>query len=120
MISINLDKQAASAYLSDAIELASCNAPQLTALGGPTHAVEKLAEELKGKGISHRILHTSHAFHTSAMAEARDSFTAVVSRQQLKEPQLHPSAGSSDGRAAQTAAAGCHCSICAARLCRLP
>ncbi|MFJ4502678.1 amino acid adenylation domain-containing protein [Streptomyces sp. NPDC088864] len=60
------------------LDLAAVNGPGVSVVSGPADAVAELAAVLEDKGIGHRLLHTSHAFHSAMMEPALESFAAEV------------------------------------------
>jgi acyl transferase domain-containing protein len=88
MLAVELAVEALRPRLPEAVEIAAVNAPELTAVAGPTHTVEAFAAALEAEGIGCRRLHTSHAFHSAMMEPALDRFRAAVSRVTLAAPQI--------------------------------
>jgi phthiocerol/phenolphthiocerol synthesis type-I polyketide synthase E len=70
------------------LEIAACNAPDLTVAAGPAAAVERLAGELERRGIERRRLATSHAFHTAAMAAAIEPMASQAAGVRLSAPAV--------------------------------
>ena len=70
------------------LEIAACNAPDLTVAAGPAAAVERLAGELERRGIERRRLATSHAFHTAAMAAAIEPMASQAASVRLSAPAV--------------------------------
>ncbi|MDV9176928.1 beta-ketoacyl synthase N-terminal-like domain-containing protein [Streptomyces sp. W16] len=70
------------------IEVSAVNEPRGTVLGGPGDEVEELDRELRARGVSTRLLHTAHAFHTAALAEAADRFAESFAGVRLAPPSI--------------------------------
>jgi amino acid adenylation domain-containing protein len=69
------------------LALAAVNAPALSVVSGPAAAVEALAEELAGRGLEPRRLHTSHAFHSAAMDAVVEPFGEALAGVRLAPPE---------------------------------
>ncbi len=67
MLAVSLSEVETQPFLNDEVSLAAVNAPGLCVLSGPSMAIERLATELSERGVHARLLHTSHAFHSSMM-----------------------------------------------------
>ncbi|HZF12717.1 MAG TPA: condensation domain-containing protein [Thermoanaerobaculia bacterium] len=65
--------------------MAAVNAPGLTTVSGPVEAIAALRAALGRRGVEHRLLRTSHAFHSSMMEPALAPF-----REALREIDLQP------------------------------
>jgi amino acid adenylation domain-containing protein len=74
--------------LAPALALAAVNAPEACTVSGPPEAVAAFAEELRGRGIEHRRLRTSHAFHSAMMDPVLDELRRAVSRVRLATPAI--------------------------------
>jgi len=77
-----------SSRLAGRAEIAAENAPDLSVVSGETDAVADLVAELEAEGLSARMLHTSHAFHSRMMDPALDRFAEAVAGIDLKEPEI--------------------------------
>ncbi|RKH07402.1 SDR family NAD(P)-dependent oxidoreductase [Corallococcus carmarthensis] len=88
MLSVALGEQALRPLLGDGLSLAAINAPSLCVASGPVPEVEALEARLRERGVEHRRLHTSHAFHSSMMAPILDAFEARVRQTRLSPPKL--------------------------------
>ena len=67
MLAVSLSEADTQPFLNSEISLAAVNAPGLCVLSGPGPAIERLSTELSSRGVHARLLHTSHAFHSSMM-----------------------------------------------------
>ncbi|MBZ4336623.1 SDR family NAD(P)-dependent oxidoreductase [Corallococcus sp. AS-1-12] len=88
MLSVALGEGALKPLLGDTLSLAAINAPSLCVASGPVPEVEALESRLRERGVEHRRLHTSHAFHSSMMAPILDAFEARVRQTRLSPPKL--------------------------------
>ncbi|MGE0596536.1 MAG: aminotransferase class III-fold pyridoxal phosphate-dependent enzyme, partial [Hyphomonadaceae bacterium] len=70
MLSIRLPEAEARPLLGEDVDLAAINGPGLVVAAGPFAAIEALEIRLSEKGVQHRRLHTSHAFHSRMMDAA--------------------------------------------------
>ena len=69
------------------LSMAVVNGPAACVVAGPAAAVSELAAALDDRGVLHRRLHVSHAFHSHVMDAALPAFRAVMSRVPLRPPQ---------------------------------
>ena len=70
------------------LSLAAVNAPSLSVVSGPEEEIEALRARLLEHGIEGRRLHTSHAFHSSAMEPALAPFREAVAAVRLEPPRI--------------------------------
>jgi acyl transferase domain-containing protein/thioesterase domain-containing protein/acyl carrier protein len=70
------------------LSLAAVNGPEQCVVSGRSDAVEQFASDLEKRGISHRKLHTSHAFHSAMMDPILESFRAEMARVVLRTPKV--------------------------------
>jgi amino acid adenylation domain-containing protein len=70
------------------LDLASSNAPDLCVVAGESADVENFISLLEEKGISSRLLHTSHAFHSRMMDGMLEEFTRLVATVQRQAPSI--------------------------------
>jgi len=68
--------------------IAAVNAPELTVVSGPSDEIQKFEAAVVAQGRSTRLLHTSHAFHSSMMDSILDEFTAAVGEATLRPPRI--------------------------------
>jgi acyl transferase domain-containing protein/acyl carrier protein len=88
MMAVSLADDDLRRRLPGDVEVAAINAPELCTVSGPRDAIAAFAQQLTDAGISHRRLHTSHAFHSSMMAPAMAPFAELVRGITLSPPQL--------------------------------
>ncbi len=72
----------------DAAGLAAVNGPKSVVVSGHADAVDKILAELSARGVSHRALEVSHAFHSPLMAPMVDEFAAAVTEVELRRPAI--------------------------------
>jgi len=68
--------------------IAAVNGPMASVAAGPEEAVTGLERELTGRGVVHRRVQTTHAFHTPLMEPAMDAFRDVLAQVRLRAPEL--------------------------------
>jgi amino acid adenylation domain-containing protein len=88
MLSVRQSEKDIAGLLPSDLSLAAVNSPGLCVVAGPLPALASFEESLTSKGIVHRRLVTSHAFHSAMMDPIVEPFTAVVSKVQLKAPSI--------------------------------
>lgn len=77
---------AAGAGGLDGVTLAADNAPEAVTLSGPAQALGRALEALKAAGIACKPLAVSGAFHSPAMAGAREAFYALLQKETFLQP----------------------------------
>ncbi len=88
MLAVRLSEAELLPLLGGELDLAAVNAPSLCVAAGPYGAVEALEAVLRDRGVVHRRLHTSHAFHSAMMDPAVDRLEAVVAQVSLSTPSI--------------------------------
>ena len=83
MLSVALPEDEVTPLLGDELSLAAVNGPALCVVSGPAGAVANLQEQLNARDVTCRVLHTSHAFHSSMMDDIVEPFAAKVAGVQL-------------------------------------
>jgi hypothetical protein len=68
MLAMRAGMERVSELLAPGCSLASINGPSLVVVAGPTDAIARTAERAGEAGIAHRLLETSHAFHSAIPA----------------------------------------------------
>ncbi|MDJ1136009.1 SDR family NAD(P)-dependent oxidoreductase [Streptomyces iconiensis] len=86
MLSVPLAEDALRPMLPDDVSVAAVNAPHATVVSGPDESVEDLRALLSSQGVEGRLLHTSHAFHSSMMDPILDDFRSLVAGVERHEP----------------------------------
>jgi phthiocerol/phenolphthiocerol synthesis type-I polyketide synthase E len=74
--------------LASGLALAAINGDRRVVVAGPPGAVAELARRLAGEGVETRQLHTSHAFHSPAMAAAAAPLREALARVRLAAPVI--------------------------------
>ncbi|HEY0498773.1 MAG TPA: SDR family NAD(P)-dependent oxidoreductase, partial [Kutzneria sp.] len=74
--------------LTDELVLANHNAPKQAVISGPTPAVLAAVDSLRAQGISGKQIPVACAFHSPLVAGAGETFHAVLSTQDIREPEL--------------------------------
>lgn len=97
MLSVRMSHADIQQYLSDTIELAAVNSPQLCVVAGNAEAIAALSDTLDVKEIPNKLLPTSHAFHSYMMDPVVAPFEEIVKSVRLSEPSV-PIASSVTGR----------------------
>lgn len=86
MLAVSLPVSEAKKYVDAHISLAAANSPTLCTLSGPEDSITSLKKTLEASGVECRALHTSHAFHSSMMDGALDSFSEALRGVKLYAP----------------------------------
>lgn len=87
MLSVRMPAAELRKLLPAGAEIASENAPLLSVASGPFEALSELETRLASAGISHRRLHTSHAFHSAMMEPVVQQLEDVAASLRLRPPQ---------------------------------
>jgi acyl transferase domain-containing protein len=77
-----------TARLPVTLSLAAENAPNACVVSGETPLIQAFQSELEQADIACRLLHTSHAFHSSMMDPALETFRQEVSHIALSAPRI--------------------------------
>ena len=88
MLSVRLDAAQLTARLPATLSLAAENAPNACVVSGETPLIQAFQAELEQADIACRLLHTSHAFHSSMMDPALEAFREEVSHIALSAPRI--------------------------------
>ncbi|HEY4092529.1 MAG TPA: amino acid adenylation domain-containing protein [Luteibacter sp.] len=88
MLSVRLGAAELRVRLPGALSLAAENAPNATVVSGTHAEVDAFRVALEADGIACRLLHTSHAFHSSMMDPVLEAFRAEVTAIELHAPRL--------------------------------
>lgn len=86
MIATRLSEQQLQPFLTEGLECAVLNGPNAAIAGGPKDKTLALKASLEDAGHRSVILHTSHAFHTSAMDDACNEFAKAMTTIDLNPP----------------------------------
>ncbi|MFP5264073.1 MAG: beta-ketoacyl synthase N-terminal-like domain-containing protein [Blastocatellia bacterium] len=88
MLAVSLTEDKIAQMLPADISIAALNEPSGSVVSGPLNAIAEFEQELAGREIGFRPLHTSHAFHSSMMEPIRDAFEKEVRKVSLRAPQI--------------------------------
>jgi acyl transferase domain-containing protein len=88
MLSVTASASEIEPLLGDDLTLAVINAPQLCVVSGEESKITQLRSQLEAKGINHRLLNTSHAFHSPMMTPILEQFKAQLAKIQLHPPKI--------------------------------
>ena len=88
MLSVRMSAEKLKSRLPTGLYLACENSPQLSVVAGPTDQVDAFAKSLEEMGVVHRMLQTSHAFHSASMDPVVGPFREMVEQVSLVAPQI--------------------------------
>lgn len=88
MMMVQLSEADIQPYLSHECALAAVNGPNICVLAGQNDVLLKLQKQLEEKQIPHRILQTSHAFHSHMLEPVLEDFRHAVSAINLNKPNM--------------------------------
>ncbi|GCE31289.1 polyketide synthase [Dictyobacter alpinus] len=86
MMIASLSPETAEPYLNEQITLAATHRPNSCVLSGSDEALDLLASQLSGQGISCQMLPTRYAWHSSQLAAVCTEFRTFVQSLQLQAP----------------------------------
>jgi amino acid adenylation domain-containing protein len=89
MLSVRAGEADIAPLLGSDLSIAAVNAPSLCVVSGPVESIARLEEDLTGRGIAHRPLYTSHAFHSAMMDPILEPFRAEVDKVSLGRPEIN-------------------------------
>jgi amino acid adenylation domain-containing protein len=87
MLAVPLPEAEVAARLPDTLDVATINGPAITVVAGPAEEINSFASALEAEGVSARLLHTSHAFHSRMMEPALAEFCTALNEVTLQPPQ---------------------------------
>ena len=88
MLAVSVSEEGIAPLLNQRLSLAAVNSPSLCVVSGETEVVKDLEEELAKKGVTCRLLHTSHAFHSKMMDPILGRFAREVEQADLHPPKI--------------------------------
>jgi acyl transferase domain-containing protein len=88
MLAVATSLELVKPYIPDDIDIAGINGPNQITLSGNNESIEALAKLLTEKQIIAKVLHTSHAFHSSMMEPMLGDFGKVLAEINFSEPQI--------------------------------
>ncbi len=89
MLGVRASAETVSAELTPHVSIAAVNAPKHTVVSGDDEAIAAFEARLEAKGIVHRRLHTSHAYHSPMMDPALEPYAAMVAEMPRRAPKSH-------------------------------
>lgn len=88
MLAVRIEEEQLGTVARPGLSLAAVNTPSLCVLSGPPDVIEGLETDLAERGIVHRRLQTSHAFHSEMMDPVIAPFEDLVKKVRLKPPSI--------------------------------
>lgn len=88
MLSIQCDERKLEQYCQEGLNIAAYNAPGVYVLSGEDEIINSIVSLLENEGIAHRLLVTSHAFHSSMMEPMVERFQAKIDQVTMGDPDL--------------------------------
>ncbi|UHA74003.1 type I polyketide synthase [Paenibacillus sp. 481] len=88
MLSVSLSEESLNVLLPEQLSLAAVNGPELCVVSGPSAEMAAFAAELTRQNVTHRKLHTSHAFHSAMMEPIVGLFADKVKQMTLSAPTI--------------------------------
>ncbi|MTJ53555.1 SDR family NAD(P)-dependent oxidoreductase [Anabaena sp. UHCC 0253] len=88
MLSVAIPASNVKNLLGDGLSLAVNNAPSACVVAGTNSAIAELQAKLQARGINCRLLHTSHAFHSSMMEAIINPFIELLAKVTFNPPQI--------------------------------
>lgn len=87
MLAVRTNHKNIEGFLPTELSLAAINSQHLCVVAGPSEAVQKFIHTLEENEIVSKLLHTSHAFHSSMMDEIVEPFAELTRSLTLNIPQ---------------------------------
>ncbi|MBS1974499.1 MAG: acyltransferase domain-containing protein, partial [Bacteroidetes bacterium] len=88
MLAVRSEFEKIESFLSGDLSLAVVNSPGSCVVAGPINSIEILSKKLAAKGISNKVLATSHAFHSIMMDPIVAPFEEIVRTVKLSLPRI--------------------------------
>jgi amino acid adenylation domain-containing protein len=88
MLAVKADFQSIADSLPSDLSLAAINSPGSCVVAGPIDGVAEFGHQLEGRGISSKLLRTSHAFHSAMMDPILEPFERLVRSIKLSAPRI--------------------------------
>ena len=88
MLGVHAPADLVTAELTPDVSIAALNAPKHTVVSGNHEAIAAFETRLEAKGIAHRRLHTSHAYHSPMMEAVAEPFANMVAEIPCRAPEL--------------------------------
>ena len=87
MLAVRTAADVLRALLPAGVEIAGCNAPNLTVVAGSHEAIDAFAKQLEAQDIGTTKLRVSHAFHSASMDGALPRVAQALQRASLQAPK---------------------------------
>jgi acyl transferase domain-containing protein/acyl carrier protein len=88
MLAVSLAESELQSCLDDEVDLAATNELKSCVVSGTTAAIARMRDRLAAQGVTCRLLHTSHAFHSRMMDPLLDEFRDRVGAVTLHRPRM--------------------------------
>ena len=88
MLAVTLPESELQPLLSGDLSIALINGPSLCVVAGPPPAVEEFARALSSRGVMHRPVQNTHAFHSRLLDPIVSAFAAEVRQVHLSAPRI--------------------------------
>ncbi len=88
MLAVQASEKQLAQFLADGLELAGVNSPGFCVVSGAPDAITVLSGKLERAEIKSRLLHTSHAFHSSMMDPVLEAFASKFEGVKLNPPAI--------------------------------
>ncbi|MFG3510709.1 FkbM family methyltransferase [Streptomyces sp. NPDC047821] len=88
MLAVMLPEEQVRPLLGADVSLSAVNGPEFCVAAGPVAAVEALERDLTGRGVVHRRVQSTHAFHSSMMEPIADQVTELARTLTLNPPSI--------------------------------
>ncbi|UWQ92252.1 SDR family NAD(P)-dependent oxidoreductase [Rhodobacteraceae bacterium M382] len=88
MLSISLPLKDVQARIGDDLDIASVNAPDLTAVSGPQEALERLSDRLTAEDIDHQRIQIDIAAHSRMLDPILQKYGDFLSKLRLNTPNI--------------------------------
>lgn len=86
MLSVRLPETDVTPLLMQGLSIAAVNSDTLCVVSGEDKIINDFSKVLKGKQVAHKLLQTSHAFHSDMMTPVIDEFKRIVESVDLNTP----------------------------------
>ncbi|TLP67330.1 acyltransferase domain-containing protein [Parasedimentitalea maritima] len=88
MLSISLPLDQVKALISPDLDIASVNAPNLTAVSGPQAALDDLSDDLKARDVDHQRIQIDIAAHSRMLDGILEQYRSFLNALTLNAPQI--------------------------------
>lgn len=88
MLAIAADADEVEALLVGDVWISGANTPRLTVVAGEPKAVAEVADRAAARGLTHRAVASSYAFHTPMMEPVAAGLAAVAARVRTRAPRV--------------------------------